>query len=107
MDIDWTTSKAQGSTISSNKSFFELGAQIKTWLSMESYATQVNVSGRSRENKKALEQLAKTIKLVDGRYEVGLPRVEDNATIQNIFFRAHSQFASLERRLGKDESLKQ
>ena len=49
-----------------------LGAQIKTWFNMESNATQVNVSGRSREDKRALEQLEKTTKLVDGRYEVGL-----------------------------------
>ena len=60
-----------------------LGAKIKTWFSMESYATRVNVSRRSREVKRALEQLEKTTKLVDGRYEVGLPWVEDNATIQN------------------------
>ena len=74
---------------------------------MESYATRVNVSGRSGEDKRALEQLEKTRKLVDGRYEVGLPWVEDNATIQNKYFSAHSQFCSLERRLEKDESLKQ
>ena len=84
-----------------------LGAQIKTWFSSESYATRVNVSGRSREDKRALEQLQKTTKLVVGRYEVGLLWVEDNATIQNNYFSAHSQFCSLERRLEKDESLKQ
>ena len=74
---------------------------------MESYATRVYVSGRSREYERAPEQLEKTTKLVDGRYEVGLPWVEDNATIRNNYFSAHSQFSSLERRLEKDESLKQ
>ena len=84
-----------------------LGAQTKNWLSMETYATRVNVSGSSREDKRALEQLEKTTKLADGQYEVGLPWVEDKATIQNNHFSAHSQFCSLERRLEKDESLKQ
>ena len=44
-----------------------LGGQIKTWFSMESYATRVIVSGRSREDKRAVEQLEKTTKIVDGR----------------------------------------
>ena len=32
-----------------------LGAQIKTWFSMESYATRVNVSGLVRDDERALE----------------------------------------------------
>ena len=58
-------------------------AQFKTWSSMELYATQVNVSARSKEVQRALEQLEETPKLVDGRYEVGLPRAGENATIFN------------------------
>ena len=84
-----------------------LGAQMKTWISMESYATRVNVSARSREDRRALEQLRKTTKLIDGRYEVGLPWAEDNATIQINSFSAHSQFCSLERRLEEDGAPKQ
>ena len=84
-----------------------LGAQDKTWFSMASYATRVNVSGRSREDKRALEQLEKTTRLVVAGYEVGLPWVEDKATIRNNYFSAHWQFCSLERRLEKYESLKQ
>ena len=85
----------------------ELGTQLKSWFNMESYATRVNLSGRSKEDKRALELLEKSTKLVDGHYEVGLPWAEDNATIENNYFSAHSQFCSLERRLQKDESLKQ
>ena len=84
-----------------------LGAQIKTWFSMESNATQVKVGGLSKDDKRALEQLEKTTKLVDGRCEVGLPWAEENATIQNNYFWAHSQFCPLDRCLEKDESLKQ
>ena len=56
-----------------------LVVQIKTWFSMESYATQVNISARARESKKFLEKLEKTTKLV----EVGLPWAEENAVLQN------------------------
>ena len=73
---------------------------------MESYATRVNFSGRSKEDKRALAQLEQTTKMVDGRYEVGLPWVEDNPKIENNYFSAHSQFCSLERRLEIDLSLK-
>ena len=59
------------------------------------------------EEKRAIEQVAKTTKLVDGRYEVGLPWVEDEAIIQNNYFSAQSQFCSLDRRLLKDEILQQ
>ena len=74
-----------------------LGAQIKTWFSMESFATQVNVSGRSREDKRALGQIKNATKLVDGPYEVGLLWVENNAMIHSNYFSAHSLFCSLER----------
>ena len=84
-----------------------LGAQVKTWFSMESYTTRENVSGCSKDDKRVLEQLEKLTKLVDGRYEVGLHWAEENATIQNNHCSAHLQFCSLERRLKKDESLKQ
>ena len=46
-----------------------LGKQMKIWFIMESYATRVKVSGRSREGKKALERPKKTTKLVYGNYE--------------------------------------
>ena len=60
-----------------------LGAQIKTWFSMESYATRVKVGGHSREDKKALEQLEKRRKMVDRHSEVGLLWSEENATFKN------------------------
>ena len=84
-----------------------LSSQLKSWFNRESYATRLNVSGRSKEDKKALEQLQKTTKLVDGNYQVGLPWADDQPSIQNNHFSAHSQFCSLERRLEKDASLKQ
>ena len=69
-----------------------LGAQVKTWFSMESFTTRENVSGRSKDDKRALEQLEKLTKLVDGRYEVGLHWAEENATIQNNYCRRICSF---------------
>ena len=65
------------------------------------------VSGRSKDDRRALEQLEKTAKLNDRLHEVGLPWAEENATIQNNHLSAHSQFCSLERPLEKNDSPKQ
>ena len=61
----------------------KIGAHLKTWFSMESKAMPLNVSGRSRENVRAPEQLAKTTRLVQGRYKVGLSWAENIAIFQN------------------------
>ena len=45
-------------------------AHIKTRSGMESYATRMNISRRSKEEKRALEQLKKTAKLFDDRSEL-------------------------------------
>ena len=50
--------------------------------------------------------MEQTTKLVDGRYEVGLPWAEDNPKIENNYFSAHSEFCSLEKRFEKDLSFK-
>ena len=44
-----------------------MSAQLKTWYSMEAYATQMYVSGRSKEDKGALEQAEKTAEKVDNQ----------------------------------------
>ena len=49
-----------------------LADQMKTWWSMELYASNCSVSGRSKEDDKALEILKTTTKLNGQRYEVGL-----------------------------------
>ena len=49
-----------------------LAEQIKTWWDIESYASRCDVSGRSKEDEKALEMLERTTKFDGERYEVGL-----------------------------------
>ena len=63
----------------------QLAEQLKTWWSSESYPSRCNVSGRSREVKKAIELLEKTTKLWEGKYEVGLPWLDDQKIPNNYY----------------------
>ena len=83
----------------------QLSDQVKLWWSMESYSSTFSVSGRSHEDKKALEILEKTIRLIEGRYEVGLLWA-DNKVIPKNYVSAYTQLCSLERRLEKNPDLK-
>ena len=71
-----------------------------------SNASRCNVNGRSREGKKAIEFLEKTIKLSEGRYEVGLLWLDDEK-IPNKYYSAYTQLCSVEHRLQKDSNLRQ
>ena len=71
---------------------------------MESHASTFNVSGRSQEDKKALEILKKTTRLVEDRYEVG-PFCADNKVILNNYVSIYTQLCSVERRLEKNPDL--
>ena len=84
-----------------------LADQVKTWWSMESYASNCSASGRSKEDGKALEMLKATTKFDGERYEVGLLWKNANPNLPNNYSSAVSQLKSLERRLEKDENLKQ
>ena len=84
-----------------------LADQVKTWWSMESYASNCSASGRSKEDDKALEMLKATTKFDGERYEVGLLWKNAKPHLPNNYSSAVSQLKSLERRLEKDENLKQ
>ena len=50
----------------------DVSKQNKTWWDIESYASRCDVSGRSKEDEKALQMLEQNIKFDGERYEVGL-----------------------------------
>ena len=81
--------------------------QVKTWWSMESYASNCSVSGRSKEDEPALEMLKATTKFDGERYEVGLLWKKAKPHLPNNYISAVSQLKSLGRRLEKNENLKQ
>ena len=84
-----------------------LANQMKTWWSMESYASNCSASGWSKEDDKALEMLKATTKFDGERYEVGHLWKKAKPHLPNNYSSAVSQLKSLERRLEKDENLKQ
>ena len=76
-------------------------------VSMESYASNCSVSGRSKEDERALEMLKTTTKFDGERYEVEPLWKDAKPHWPNNYNSAVSQLKSLEHRLKKDENLKQ
>ena len=74
-----------------------LADQVKSWWSLESYASNCSVSGRSKEDDKALEMLKATTKFDGERYEVGLLWKNAKPHLPNNYSSAVSQLKSLER----------
>ena len=85
----------------------KLADQVKTWWSMESYALNCSASGRSKEDNKTLEMLKATTKFDGERYDVGILWKKAKPHLPNKYSSAVCQLKSLERRLEKDENLKQ
>ena len=79
---------------------------MKKWWDMETYFSVGNVTGKSKEEKRALSILEKTTKHNGERYEVGLLWAEDEPSLPNYYFFAYQQFLSMEKRLSKDVELK-
>ena len=84
-----------------------LADQVKSWWSMKSYASNCSVSGRSKEDERALEMLKATTNFDGERYEVGLLWKNAKLHLPNNYSSAVSQLKSLVRRLEKDANLKQ
>ena len=84
-----------------------LADQVKTWWSMESYASNCSASGRSKEDNKALEMLKATTKFDGEWFEVGVLWKNAKPQLPNNYSSAVSHLGSLQRRLEKDENLKQ
>ena len=84
----------------------ELSSQVQNWWAIESYGSNVNLTSRSKEDKRAMEILESTTKHDGERYEVGMLWSEDHAELPNNFGAAMGQFMSLETRLNKDSGLK-
>ena len=73
---------------------------------MDTYASVCDVSGRSKEEKRAQAILEKTTKHYGERYEVGLLWADDNPSLPNDYYSADQQFLSMEKGLSKDPELK-
>ena len=112
--LGWTVSGALPKTetsllsVSCNLSIASnlLSEQMKKWWDMETYSSVCNVTGKSKEEKRALSILEKTTKHNGERYEVQLLWAEDEPSSPNNYFSAYQQFFAMEKRLAKDVELK-
>ena len=73
---------------------------------MKTHSCVCNVTGKSKEGKRALSILEKTTKHNGERYEVGLLWTEDEPSLAKNYFSAYQHFLSMEKRLAKDVELK-
>ena len=86
---------------------FELASQVKSWYEMESYGALKQVDPRSSSDARAHEILENTTVHNGKKYNVGMLWVEDNIELPNNYFSAHVQSKSLEKRLAKDQTLRE
>ena len=64
------------------------------------------MTGHSKDEQRAIKTLEQTTRFTGERYEVGLLWREEEAKLTNNFYSAMGQFKSLERRLQKDDMLR-
>ena len=83
-----------------------LSEQLKKWWDMETYSSVCNVTGKSKEGKRALSIPEKTTKHNGERYEVGLLWAEDEPRLPIKYFSTYQQLRSIEKRFEEDVELK-
>ena len=86
---------------------FELSSQVKPWYDMESFGALKRVDPRSASDARAHDILENTTVHNGKRYNVGMLWVEDNIELPNNYFSALVQLKSLEKRLTKDQTLRE
>ena len=83
-----------------------LNKQVEDWWRIESFGTKYeDATPRSREDKRALETLEKTVKHVSDGYEVGMWWKEQDVKFPDNRLMAGKQLESTERKLKRDEEL--
>ena len=83
----------------------KLANQLSKWWDIDSYASKCDVTGHSKNERRAIKTLEQTTRFNGERYEVGLLWREEEMKLPNNFYSAMGQLKSLERRLQKDETL--
>ena len=86
---------------------FELASQVKSWYDMESDGAPKQVDPRSSSDARANETLENTTVYNGKWYNVGMLWAEDNIELPNNYFSALVQLKSLEKRLAKDQTLRE
>ena len=83
-----------------------LNKRVEDWWRTESFSTKYeDVTPRSREDKRAIETLERTVKHVSGRYEVGMLWREQEVEFPDNRLMAVKRLESTERKLNRDKDL--
>ena len=85
----------------------ELASQVKSWYDIESFGASKQVDSRSAVDARAHEILENTTVHNGLRYNVGMLWEADNNKLPNNYFSSLVQLKSLEKRLAKDEDLRE
>ena len=85
----------------------ELASPVKSWYDMESYGALKQVDPRSTSDARAHDILENTTLHNGKRYNVGILGAEDNIELPNNYFSALVQLKSLQKRLAKDQTLRE
>ena len=85
----------------------ELVGQVKSWYDIESIGADKQVDSRSAADPRAHEILENTTVHNGLRYDVGMLWAADNTKLPNNYFSSLVQLKSLEKRLAKDEDLRE
>ena len=85
----------------------ELASQVKSWYDIESFGANKQVDSRSAADARAHEILESTTIHNGLRYDVGMLWAADNIQLPNNYFSSLVQLKSLEKRLAKDEELRE
>ena len=85
----------------------ELASQVKSWYDIESFGANKQVDPRSEANARAHEILENTTVHNGLRYDIGMLWAADNTKLPNNYFSSLVHIKSLEKRLAKDEDLRE
>ena len=85
----------------------ELASQVKSWYDIESFGASKQVDPRSAADARAHKILENTTVHNGLRYDVGMLWAADNTKLPNNYFSSLVQLKSLEKRLAKDEDLRE
>ena len=102
-----TKQAATFATTATSVSEDKLASQLSKWWDIESYASNCDVTGHSKDEQRAIKTLEQTTRFTGERYEVGRLWPEDKVKLPNNFYSAMGQLRSLEKRLQKNDTLRQ
>ena len=85
----------------------ELASQVNTWYDIQSFGANKQVDSRSAADARAHEILENTTVHNGLRYNVGMQWAADNIKLPNNNFASIVQLKSLEKRLAKDEEVRE